>query len=406
MTVASLLRCRTAAHLFTALAATAAAAQLVALPVLAKPADAEERISVLVIPTQPVGEVRAALVSRVAKSFQDKMQASADLEILTDRSKAEKGNEAAAKAPVQTAAGKQIEGADALRQEATDLAAEGKTGPALAKFKQSIGQYEKAFVELVDFSKLADSYARAGVCAFVLGSTGEATKLWEAGVSLQPTLVIDRRKQPKELLDAFDAVHARLEGMPKVALTIDGPETAGAEVFVDGIKVGPLPATAAELIPGKHFVQLRGETVEPWGSVVAVGKKGGKVKAKVVAVKVPTAEEVRILAYADLTPCAQTGQFHTQACKSLTQRISRQTGAKFVVFSAIRADKFGRLTLQPLVADASHGGVVALPSTELAADLADVGQKLVDVEEAVAGVVKAFPKDKVLSKPAQFYSKK
>jgi hypothetical protein len=51
-------------------------------------------------------------------------------------------------------------------------------------------------------------------------------------------------------------------------------------------------------------------------------------------------------------------------------------------------------------------GVVALPSAELAADLADVGQKLVDVEEAVAGVVKAFPKDKVLSKPAQFYSKK
>lgn len=374
-------------------------------PLHAKPAG-DERIPVLVVPTQPLGEVRQSHVSRVAKALADKLQATGDLELLTDRSRPEKGNEAAAKAPVMTAAGKKLEAADLLRQEATDLAAEGQHGPALAKFKQAIAAYEAGFVELVDFSKLADALARAGVCAFTLGNKAEATRLWEEGVSLQPTLVIDRRKQAKELLDAFDAVHAKLDALPKVELTVEGPATEGAEVFVDGVRVGPLPAKATGLTPGKHYVQLRGESVEPWAASVAVGKKGGKAKPKVVLKKLPTAEETRVLAYADLFPCAQTGAFHAATCKRLTAQLGKQTGARFVVFSAVASDRFGRVTLQPFVADASHGGAVVLPSIELAADLTDLAQKLVDVEEAAIAVVQKFPQDKVLTKIPSFYTAK
>lgn len=376
-----------------------------ALPLQAKPA-ADDRIPIVVVPTQPVGEIRPTHVARVAKALSDKLQATGDLELLTDRSRPEKGNEAAAKAPEVTAAGKKLEAADLLRQEATDLAAEGQHGPALAKFKQAIAAYEAGFVELVDFSKLADALARAGVCAFTLGSKAEATRLWEEGVSLQPTLVIDRRKQAKELLDAFDAVHAKLDALPKVELLVDGPPTEGAEVFVDGVRVGPLPAKATGLTPGKHYVQLRGEAVEPWAASVGVGKKGGKAKPKVVLRKLPTAEETRVLAYADLAPCAQTGAFHTPLCKRLSTQLSKQTGARFVVFSAVAADRFGRVMLQAFVAEAGHGGAVVLPSIELAADLTDLAQKLVDLEEAAASVVQKFPHDKVLTKIPSFYTAK
>jgi hypothetical protein len=230
------------------------------------------------------------------------------------------------------------------------------------------------------------------------------TRLFEAGVALQPTLVIDRRKQAKELLDLFDGVHDRLDKAPHLAIQVEG-NAPGADLFVDGVKVGPLPGKKADLLQGTHYVQLRGEAWQPWGQIVKLKGKDAVVKAKPVAVKasvaVATGEaDIKVEALAD---CAQHGAFTTEACKKPAGHLGRQTGAEFLVFTAIKADRYGRLSLHPFVMDSALVATVVLPALELAQDLSDLQQHAIALEQSVDAATHPFAKARALTKTPQVY---
>jgi hypothetical protein len=329
------------------------------------------------------------------------------VEVVTDKDKVADKADPKKGAPKASAASKRIDAADAIRQAGIDLQAEGKAKEAFDKFREAIGLYEKAYLELVDFTKLADAYSRAGVVAFGLGKpAAEVTRLFELGIAIQPTLVIDRRKQDKALLELFDSTHERLDKAAKAALAVDGKAAGRVDVYVDGVKVGDgLPARAEGLLPGSHYVQVRGDGLQPWGAEVKVKGKDAKVTAKLVAL---AAEEKRVEApatLASLADCAKAGQFHQSLCKAPVAKLAKQTGAAYFVFAAIRADRYGRPTVHPFLVDAALGAV-PLKAIELAADLNDLNRRLSEVEAEVAKSVAEFPKARVLTKtPAVFSAK-
>ncbi len=370
--------------------------------------EATERAQVLLVPPVALGTVPRLSERRIVKALQDALQSSARLELLTDKDHAVKvaapTDKTKAVQTKGTATARRIDEADLLRQEGTDLAAEAKHQEALAKLHAAIAAYEKSYLELVDYTKLADAYARAGLEAFATGvSHGEVTRLFELGIAIQPTLVIDRRKQPKELLELFDTAHDRMDKAPRLAIAVEG-NAAGAELFVDGVKVGPLPARQPGLLPGTHYVQLRGDAWQPWGQVVRLKGKDAKVQAKPVAVKVAVGAapevEVKVEALAD---CAQKGVFVTDACKKPAVRLAKQTGAEFLVFTAIKADRYGRLALHPFVMDGTAGATVALAPIELSQDLNDLQQKATTLEQAVDAATHPFSKARALTKLPSVY---
>ena len=375
-------------------------------PAHAEGADAKARTKVLLLPPGVVGEVRPVLEKRIAKSLQDSLAFAAHLELLTDRDRAEKAAPDKQKV-VQvkgTATSRRIDEADLWRQEGTDLAAEGKQAAALDKLRAAIAAYEKSYIELVDYTKLADAYARGGIEAFSApNGAAEAQRLFENGIALQPTLVIDRRKQPKELLALFDSVHERLEKQKHLTVTVEG-NVPGAEVFIDGVKVGPLPARKGDLLPGRHYVQVRGETWQPWGKPVDLKNKDAVVAAKPLPIKVAAAAAVQAdLTVAALADCVKQGAFQAEVCKGPGQRLAKQTGADYLVFAAIKADRYGRLAVHPFVMDGQTGATISLKPLEFAADLADLNAKASGIEADVEAAVHPFDKAKALTKPAAVF---
>lgn len=374
-------------------------------------ADAKDdagRARLLVVPSVPLGEVRAVQEKRVAKAIADQMATSSAFDVVTDKDKVADKVDGKKGAPKVSTASKRIEAADAVRQEGADLLAEGKAAEALDKLRDAIGLYSKAYLELVDYGKLADAYASAAEAAFQAGhGEGEIVALLEDGLAIQPTLVVNSRKKSNApLVELLVKTRARLDARPKAAVIVEGQATPGIEVFVDGVKLSDLPAKADGLLPGTHYAQIRGEGFAPWGTVVKLNGKDIKVQAKIAALKVEEQKVVVPLTVAALADCARTGMFHLPVCKTPVATLARQTGAGFFLFSALKPDRFGRLTAHPFLLEAASASTVALKPIELAADLGDLNRRTAELEGDVSAAVQSFPKARALAKVPAVYSAK
>lgn len=383
---------------------------LAVLPSAFAAAAAEEpgRARLLVVPSAPLGEVRAVQEKRVAKAIADQMATSAAFDVVTDKDKVADKVDGKKGAPKLSTASKRIEAADAVRQEGADLLAEGKAGEALDKLRDAIGLYSKAYLELVDYGKLADAYASAAEAAFLAGhAEGEIVGLLEDGLAIQPTLVVNSRKKANApLVELLVKTRARLDARPKAAVIVEGPPTPGLEVFVDGVKLSDLPAKAEGLLPGTHYAQIRGEGLVPWGTVVKLNGKDIKVQAKIAMVKVEEQKAVVPLTVAALGDCARTGMFHLPVCKGPAAGLARQTGASHLLFSALRPDRFGRLTAHAFLMEIASAATVALKPIELAADLGDLNRRTTELEGEVSAAVQSFPKARALAKVPAVYTAK
>ena len=380
-----------------------------ALAAAAEPQNADaSKPKVMLVPAIYVGEVRAIYEKRIQKSLSDALASSSRLDLLTDKDRAEKPALPKDKtAPVKsTPQSRHIDEADMWRQEGTDLAADGKPKEALAKFRDAIAAYERSSAELVDFSKLADAYARAGLAAYVTGGgLAEATRLFEAGVTIQPTLVIDRRKQEKVLLDAFDSVHERLENGKRFAIAVEGAGE-GAEVFVDGVKIGALPGKSTPVPPGTHYVQVRGNNWQPWAAAVKIKNKEMTVTAKLVEVKKEKAPRKEVEFGVDaMEDCAKSGAFASDKCRIPAGKLGKQTGATYLIFTAVKPDRYGRLSLHPFVMESATGATVPLKPIDLASDLADLNARSATFETDVADGTEHFAKVRALTGTPKVYSK-
>lgn len=360
----------------------------------------------LVIPTTKRGDVRGIYLKRISRGIQRTLSFSGKIAVTKDSDRpSQKGKANAVGARKVTKLEKQIERADKLRGQGMDQ--EGKDSfKAYALFKRAIKLYEGAVAELVDFTKLADAYTRAGLAAFKNRAGTNNVRAWfMKGLALQPTLVINRRGQPAKLLKLFDGTVKRMQEAKKVGLEVingcDGKSCTGAIVFIDGIKSGPLPAKNGNLIRGAHFVQMRGPGIKPWGKIVYVNKRSFTVKAKPKAKKVKTSKTIVSLTFDDISDCADSGKFTSKGCNKQAQMLMRQTDSDFVLFSMVKADRYGRLTLhgflaRPPVKRRKPAQVVALKPVTIKKNLSDLNAQLTAFAAVVDKAVAKFPKARAL----------
>ena len=371
------------------------------------PQDGDPKPKLMLIPPTTLGEPKPAQERRVLKAAQDQMSTSAVFDLVTDREKVPDKADPKKNAPKPSLSSKRIDAADAVRQDGINLQGEGKHGDALDKLKGAVALYEKAYLELVNYSNLADAYMRAGVCAYLAGQgAGEATRWFELGIAIEPTLVIDRRKQDKGLLELFDQVHAKMDNGGKFAIVVELPEGKVADVFVDGVKLtGPL-YKAQGLIVGTHYAQIRAEGVVPWGAIVRLGRKDAKVSAKVTEIKREEKKVEVALTLEALADCARVGAFTMPLCKVPAAKLAKQTGAAFFWFGLLRFDRFNRPSVVPFLMDIASGGTAQLKIIELQPDLGDLNRKMTEHEAEVAAAVSQFPKARALNKPPSVYAGK
>jgi hypothetical protein len=376
-------------------------AALAAATAVTTPAAYANPARTLLPPTQTMGEVRQIHLRRVEKGLRDTLAFSGKIAVLSEPTPVEEKKSKTKAQPL--ASDPRIQKADLARQEGTDLAMEGKHRQALPKLKKAIALYEAAYAELVDYSKLADAYARAGVSAWAGGKGARASAgFFDDGLRLQPTLAIDRRAADKGLLALFDARRAAAEAGAKASVVITG-DAEGAIAFVDGVRVGPLPATASGLGRGTHFVQVRGDGWHTFAKRVRVGGKDVTVKARLKAIKAADpGAPAAVLSFDDLAPCVAKGDFSDKACRRVVAKICRQAAADYVLYSWLVADRYGRLALHAFLQRAD-GKVVVVPARDLDKNLSDVAAQITELSKEVGELVADFPVDRALNKRSKLF---
>ena len=86
-----------------------------------------------------------------------------------------------------------------------------------------------------------------------LGKEKEADDAFERLAALLPDYVPDPGLAPPKVASRYQAVLKALQEKPKVAIDV-ASRPAGAEIVVDGRKVGAAPLVVPDLLPGVHFV--------------------------------------------------------------------------------------------------------------------------------------------------------
>ena len=355
----------------------------------------------LILPTVTIGEVRPIQLKRIEKGIADTLSFSGKVTSITDPSPVDPPKSGKVAAPM--AVDPHLQRADTLRQDGTDAQLEGKHAVALSKLEAAIAAYRAGYAELVDYTKLADAYARAGVAAYQAGKgAAKAAKHFDAGFILQPTLAIDRRKADKELLALFDGRREALEAAPRQTLRVEG-EAEGAEVFVDGVRVGALPAEVPNLAPGEHYLQVRGDAWQTYAKKVAVHRKGLTVKAKMKPVKVEA--EVghgKILSFDDIKHCTEKGEMTTKPCLKLAAAFAKQTATELLLHPVVVADRYGRLTLHGFLQRAD-GKTLALSPREIDKNLTDLNAPLTELANEVGAAAADFPTARALDRKPKLF---
>ncbi len=164
-----------------------------------------------------------------------------------------------------------------------------EAGATLLKkgIEQALGEVGSA-----DFALLVDAQMSLAVAQFRLGEEKAAQNALSWVARLDPQYALPEGRYPPVFLREFDKAKKRVEKLNKSALTVEGPQ--GAEVFLNGKELGRVPATAAGLPTGVHYVRLRGKNGERASQSVDLRSQAQRVKLSFgAAVAVSPASEVK-----------------------------------------------------------------------------------------------------------------
>jgi hypothetical protein len=202
-------------------------------------------------------DLGAACIASAPDLVIREVEAPKDPELESERAWVEKAHEAWTKGR-ELAFRLETKGAEKRFEEA--LVSFGRGAPAL----ESFGEYAQTLIDLgalfVDAKK--DAQARAAFKrALVLESGDRPTE------KTHSPLVVER----------FDEVAKELLREPRISVSIVG-QPEGAEIRWDGRRVGTLPLSIADVLPGDHWLSARHADKKHFFALVPVTKEKNKVE--------------------------------------------------------------------------------------------------------------------------------
>ena len=367
-------------------------------------AQSANRPGLAVIPLSRRDGVGALAAARVEEYLRAMVEAGGQVTLVApdvvESGRARRGSARTASA-TQTEAQKNLDKADEALIAGRDGLASGEDlDTAYALLEASIARFEKYFTELVDFTKLVDAYARAADAALKLGKKNEAKANITKALTIQPTLVLDR-KASEELRELVKTTRETLAGRKAGSIAVTA-NVEGAQLYVDGVSVGDVPAEAKDLFPGTHFVQVKKEGAETWGKAVTVRGRQIKLSAKLDVEEDEGTEIAIAVRFDDIKPVAEKGNFHEKLAKNFSFMFSRQLRARFLLYGVLAKSARG-IELHLFLFDATIRKFAALDPVEFSANLSNMQMKILEAEGLIRAAVASFPeKNEVTEQPPVF----
>lgn len=171
------------------------------------------------------------------------------------------------------------------------------------RFSQAKASLERAFAALerepaaFDPQEVASGYVLLAAVELRAGRERHCRRALEQALRADPAYRPPRGAYPPIFERELERARRALRRVPRVALTVEGPE--GAEVFLDGKRVGTLPGVRVRVLSGRHHLHLKGaqgEALSEWISV------RGATELPVFFPPAPEQEAPPVLSGAVLTP--------------------------------------------------------------------------------------------------------
>jgi hypothetical protein len=351
-------------------------------------AQQEEKPALGIVPFTRRGEVGTLQAARIEEYLRQMLDAGGAVKLLNakviDTGKPIGPAPSASNSGPQkeTAATKALDKADKLAVTARTMLEEGEEAEDALKLLTAAAQrYEDNFVELVDFTKLVDAYAQAAAATLVLKRDKDAKAWVVKALTIQPTFVVDARKANKVLQSLVTQVRQELANKPTAALTVECNQKE-AEVYVDGVKLGAPPATAAELAPGTHYVQVRRGGASPWGQTFVAKGKPATVKAILQMDEEPGSEIELGISPEDIKGFAASGKFHEKLFKNSAALFAKQVRASHLLYGVV-ARTSRSLELHLFLYNARLKKTCAIDKVDYDPKLTDLQMKTLDAEGRV-----------------------
>jgi hypothetical protein len=152
--------------------------------------------------------------------------------------------------------------------EGTELAQKLRFPQAIEALRAGIDGLTRNLELMDDYDRLLDAYVLLAVAHFRRGQQRDGTDVLEQLARLRPDFDLDRSKYPPVFTSELDDARRRALACARGGLRVTSAP-AGAEVFINGRRMGTTPILVEEIIPGKNHLVLR-HGGRAWGEQVFV----------------------------------------------------------------------------------------------------------------------------------------
>ncbi len=308
----------------------------------------------------------------------------------------EKRKEAAQQAPW-------LDEANGLLWKGMDHIEKKEYAKAIESLMQARGIYEQHYTELQDYEKLVNSSLQLSIAFFLAGYKDNGEDLLKDVIVWRPTLVVDKKKYPKDFIAALNKLKALLTKKVTGTLRIEATPADGAKVYVDGLLKGTLgPGQSGVdikgLMRGKHYIQVIKDGFQIWAKTSGVPSKG-RTK-KLVATLAPKKQKMggmgagmEKIAF-EVYQFAKKGDYGHKFNQAAAEFASK-TDVPYLLFGYVSMEGKGtKLTL--FLFKEEWKATAEIEPVSFSPDLANLSVYLLYLEANLDTALRTFPKDRVV----------
>jgi len=296
-----------------------------------------------------------------------------------------------------------LEKADNLLWKGKDLLVKKSYRDAMQALNEAKELYESNYLELRDYDKLVDANLQLAIAFFRAGYKDNGEELLKDVLVWRPTLVVDKKKYPKDFVQSLDQLRELMEKRKGGVLRVEASPSAGAKVFVDGMLKGTLSGGKSGLdvrglYRGKHYVQVVKDGYKIWAKKVGVPPAGRT--SKVVAELSSAPQQSGALA-SDLEgesfrvyQFALEGNYGPKFSKIAT-KFAEKAQVPYLLFGFVSKEPKGtKLTL--FLFKSAWSATAEVEPVDFDHNLTNLQVNLLFLEANLASALQTFPKSRVV----------
>lgn len=143
---------------------------------------------------------------------------------------------------------------------------------ATGHYEEALELYARAMPILADLDEVARCLFDLGAAQVDAKAADKAAESFRRALVLNPAVRADRVRHNPDVVRTFEKVLKQHERSKRGSLTLTG-EPKGADVYMDGKRVGTLPASLSALHAGEHWLSVRAPGRLPFSARFAIEER-------------------------------------------------------------------------------------------------------------------------------------